>query len=342
MDTRNSNGQFTPGHQPTNKGLKGVHYSPNTEFKPGHNPMNELYDGATRIRKDNSGRPFVWIRIRSGVWDRLHLQKWKQKNGPIPAGHVLACKTTDTLNTDLSNWRLITLAENLRRNRDRCIDNSEVHERECRNCRQKFLTSNFWKKLCDKCKPPKKEKLNAICVVCEKPFETTRPNQKYCGKKCRNAYHIQLQKEIRRAKSKQEKKTPPEKKTKEKQIKKCINCKKHFEPNHSAEKYCSGDCRKEANRIANVQYRIGKSSKKLKRSSTNDRRKETVNPEDMPVLNRVNNRNDRDKLKREKIVSPDHTQMQFKHYDKKLRITRYFRTQEKYNKFLSTIQNQEV
>lgn len=31
-------GDFSKGHKPWNKGLKGIHLSPETEFKPGHDP----------------------------------------------------------------------------------------------------------------------------------------------------------------------------------------------------------------------------------------------------------------------------------------------------------------
>ncbi len=314
-----------------NKNINGQH-------TPKTTPINALYDGAIRIRKDNSGRPFAWIRLSCGKWDRLHLQKWKEKHGPIPTGHVLACKTTDTLNTDPANWELITLAENLKRNQDRITDGAPYLTRKCKSCRQEFKTSNFWRKLCDDCKKSSKPTRMATCATCKQPFETTQPRQKFCGKRCRDDFHNQLKKEAYVPVAKR----PPARKKAKSTTKICAECKKEFVYNHAAEKFCSDTCRAEANRKVKTAYYHRKNPKSIKRSSTNDRRKETVNPEDMPMLNRVSNRNDREKLRRAKIKSPDHTKMEFKHYDPKLRITRFFKTEEKYKHFLKTNQKQEA
>jgi len=61
-----------------NKGLKGIHFSPESEFKKGHTPANTLYDGAIRIRrketKDGKVEFTKWIRIEKAKW--VYYTRW--------------------------------------------------------------------------------------------------------------------------------------------------------------------------------------------------------------------------------------------------------------------------
>ncbi|WP_299576610.1 hypothetical protein [uncultured Sunxiuqinia sp.] len=200
---------------------------------------------------------------------------------------------------------------------------TKTYEKRCVNCGQLFEASQPQTRICFSCKNP----LNKVCPVCKTEFQAKRIDTVYCSTKCRNRAPIPSRQDPGPV--------PP---------KSCAICQTDFTPNHSSEKYCSQECRREASRRANAVYqeKLKTRSGSIRRSSTNDRRKETVNAEDMPVLNRVNNRNDRDKLRRAKVKSPDHTKMPFKHYDEKLRIMRYFRTEEKYHNFLETKQKQNA
>ncbi|MGQ7871353.1 hypothetical protein [Sunxiuqinia sp. sy24] len=179
-------------------------------------------------------------------------------------------------------------------------------------------------RICPACK---EKPLDKVCPVCHTDFRANRSNAIYCSLTCRNRAPI-----------------PSRKIPGPIPAKPCGICQEEFTPKHSSEKYCSDACRREAGRRSNAAYqqKLQTRGSSIKRSSTNDRRKETVNAEDIPMLNRVNNRSDRDKLRRAKVKSPDHTKMPFKDYDKKLRIMRYFRTEEKYHKFLKTKQNQDA
>lgn len=158
------------------------------------------------------------------------------------------------------------------------------------------------------------EPIEKQCMRCDQPFTTTNANRKVCDPclepKCLDKI--------------------------------CQVCNKPFQTTKKHKKYCSDKCSKKGYRLSKMQYMRTQRAQTVKRSSTKDRRKETVNPDEMPILNRVTNRSDKDKLRKAKVKSPDHTQMEFKHYDPRMKIMRFFRTQEKYNKFLETIQNQDL
>lgn len=91
-----------------------------TQFKKGGEPGNTLYDGAITVRLDHpktrKGRPYKWIRISKGKWIHYHRYLWEKKYGPVPAKHMVAFKDGDTMNVRLRNLKLISMADNARRN----------------------------------------------------------------------------------------------------------------------------------------------------------------------------------------------------------------------------------
>lgn len=124
--TKANSGTFPKGNRPWNfrtKGL-GLYKSPpgmkRTQFKKGQLPGNTLHDGAITTRldhpKDRKGRPYKWIRISVGKWIHYHRWKWMQKNGPVPAKHMVVFRDGDTMNCSLRNLELITMADNAIRN----------------------------------------------------------------------------------------------------------------------------------------------------------------------------------------------------------------------------------
>lgn len=118
------NRNFQKGHRPWNFRTKGLmnhtKASQKMQFKKGHLPANTLHDGAITVRldhpKDRNGRPYKWIRIAPGKWVHYHRYKWEKKNGPVPPGYMVVFKDGDTMNTRLSNLKLMSMAENARRN----------------------------------------------------------------------------------------------------------------------------------------------------------------------------------------------------------------------------------
>jgi len=115
-----NSGCFKKGLLPWNKGTKynAGGNSIRTQFKTGNIPINTKYDGAISIRQDSYNIAYKFIRISKGKWRLLHRYEWEKKYGVIAQGMILRCKG-DRLNTDPTNWELITRAENCRLNENR-------------------------------------------------------------------------------------------------------------------------------------------------------------------------------------------------------------------------------
>lgn len=111
-------GYFQKGQVSHNKGKRcppgqgGRH--PNaqrTQFKPGHRggvalekyqPIGtELLRDGYLVRKINDDMPL------QARWRAVHLLRWEEANGPVPASHCLKCLDGDRANTDPANWALI-------------------------------------------------------------------------------------------------------------------------------------------------------------------------------------------------------------------------------------------
>jgi hypothetical protein len=119
--------RYQKGNIALNKGRKITEYmsaesierSKAGRFKKGRRNHNELNDGDIVLRcstPEKGLRLLYFIRISKAVWRELQIVEWEKKNGPIPKGHVLACKDGDTLDYRASNWYLITKAQNAIRN----------------------------------------------------------------------------------------------------------------------------------------------------------------------------------------------------------------------------------
>ena len=94
--------------------------SSHTRFKKGQVPHNKLFDGKITVRKNTMSngviKKYKWIRIAPEKWRHLHIVKWEQAFGPVPAGMIVAFKDRDSMNVELSNLELITKEENMSRN----------------------------------------------------------------------------------------------------------------------------------------------------------------------------------------------------------------------------------
>ncbi|MCS6287722.1 MAG: HNH endonuclease [Nitrospira sp.] len=107
-------GCFLQGNVPYNKGLKRPFNanSARTQFKPGHLPHNTKYLGHERLTDDGyveisvaETNPYTGYDCRYVL---KHKYLWAQQHGPVPPGHVLKCLDGNRLNTDPSNWILIS------------------------------------------------------------------------------------------------------------------------------------------------------------------------------------------------------------------------------------------
>ncbi|HMG90741.1 MAG TPA: HNH endonuclease signature motif containing protein [Chryseolinea sp.] len=113
--------RFKPGQTSWNKG-KSMRLSPATEFKKGQLPHNTLYDGATSVRRDKTGRYYRYIRVAKAKWELLHRAVWASVHGPIPSNMIITFIDGDSLNCDISNLKMITHAEHM----TRCGHNTEA------------------------------------------------------------------------------------------------------------------------------------------------------------------------------------------------------------------------
>lgn len=107
-------GHYKAGSTPANKG-KTMPYSANsaaTRFQKGQTPHNTKYLGHERVSRDG----YVEISIdevnpHTGYARRYvlkHKHLWERANGPVPDGMCLKCLDGNRLNTDPSNWELIS------------------------------------------------------------------------------------------------------------------------------------------------------------------------------------------------------------------------------------------
>ena len=110
--------RFNSGHIPANFGQKMSNELREkckvTFFKDGHEPHNTKYDGYERIDTKDG---YIQIRVNKGKFVLKHRYVWEQHNGPIPKGNIIIFKDRNKYNLDISNLQMITLSENMQRNR---------------------------------------------------------------------------------------------------------------------------------------------------------------------------------------------------------------------------------
>lgn len=107
-------GRFSKGYEPPNKGVKGIHYSPETEFKKGHTPPNHMPVGAEVVHTDG----YLYRKIKEpNVWKQVHRIIWEDANGPIPTGMKLTFLDGDRSHVELKNLMLISNKQNAVMNR---------------------------------------------------------------------------------------------------------------------------------------------------------------------------------------------------------------------------------
>ena len=118
-------GQFKKSHAPWNKGLNGIHLSPDTEFKPGERPINHVPVGTVTIRyRNRSGKERRWIKVAEpNEWQLYAIHLWRQAYGDIPKGLVTHHLDGDTLNDSLANIALVSRTAHL------AIHRPELEER---------------------------------------------------------------------------------------------------------------------------------------------------------------------------------------------------------------------
>lgn len=109
----------------------------------------------------------------------------------------------------------------------------------------------------------------------------------------------------------------------------CQICSKEFTPGksenrqHNYRLFCSDDCRLIARRrIYNKSY-----------NKKNNKKTDPVPVEEMSLFANPIKNQDKHRLKKKNIVSPDLSKMLYKYHDKAMKITWYFRTKKKMDHF---------
>ncbi len=109
---------FKPGMIPWNKGLKGIHLSPESEFKKGHRltERKPLFYVTIRIDKNSTYR--WWIKIEQpNKWIEYAKWLWVSSHGPVPDGYVVHHIDKDSLNDSLDNLESLTRKEHINKHR---------------------------------------------------------------------------------------------------------------------------------------------------------------------------------------------------------------------------------
>lgn len=121
---RGRGSRFNKGHTTWNKGMKGFQAggrSAETRFAKGqvNGKAAQLLKplGAERVTKDGIHQR----KVREdgppqNRWRSVHSIMWEERNGPIPAGHVVVFRDGNTHHIEHENFELIDRAELMRRN----------------------------------------------------------------------------------------------------------------------------------------------------------------------------------------------------------------------------------
>lgn len=117
IEQRKKESRYQKGVVPATKGKRqsefmtpeAIERTKKTRFKKGHRPHNQKYNGHERI----STAGYTMVRTKKGNYRLKHLLAWEKINGKLPKDHCLTCIDGNKQNTDPSNWRLISRAENM-------------------------------------------------------------------------------------------------------------------------------------------------------------------------------------------------------------------------------------
>jgi hypothetical protein len=107
--------QFTKGHEPWNKGKKGLDLGgKETQFKKGHVPANHMPVGYERIDEDG----YTYVKVAENTrWELKHRHIYEQHHGKLKPHMIVVFKDKDRRNFDIDNLEAITKVENMERNR---------------------------------------------------------------------------------------------------------------------------------------------------------------------------------------------------------------------------------
>jgi len=115
-------GQFNKGHEPFNKGMKGICAKGSEKgwFTKGIIPPNHREVGSIRVTVDN----YIEVKVAEPNKWRLKQQLvWERYNGKIKKGYAVIFGDGDRQNTNIDNLILVTRQQLLILNRNKLIQN---------------------------------------------------------------------------------------------------------------------------------------------------------------------------------------------------------------------------
>ena len=106
--------QFHKGHEPWNKGMKGLDIGgKETQFKKGHVPHNHKSVTSERIDEDG----YTYIKIQEPrKWVLKHRYIYEQHHGNLEPHMVVTFRDKNISNFEIENLEAITKVENMQRN----------------------------------------------------------------------------------------------------------------------------------------------------------------------------------------------------------------------------------
>lgn len=106
--------QFYKGHEPWNKGMKGVAFGGiETRFKKGTVPPNHREVGSERIDEDG----YTYIKIAEHTrWVLKHRHIYEQHYGKLEPHMIVTFRDKNISNFEIDNLEAITKVENMQRN----------------------------------------------------------------------------------------------------------------------------------------------------------------------------------------------------------------------------------
>ena len=106
--------QFPKGHQPWNKGLKGIQIGgKESQFKKGHQPHNHKTVASERIDEDG----YTYIKIAEPrKWVLKHRHIYEQHHGKLEPHMIVTFRDKNITNFEIENLEAITKVENMQRN----------------------------------------------------------------------------------------------------------------------------------------------------------------------------------------------------------------------------------
>jgi len=111
-------GCFKKGNTPWNKGVKGIHLSPDTEFKKdGENTGDKHPSWMGGIQIFQNDCVHVWVGTNKRA--RRPRLVYEKVHGPIPQGCVIIHIDGNKLNDNISNLKCITRSELMKLNSNR-------------------------------------------------------------------------------------------------------------------------------------------------------------------------------------------------------------------------------